>query len=134
MSTTLKFEGNIVNLDNLFSPLHYLEVRESKTSHLLGYLSFPHHLIQNPTVRIPLVKTSHYGVKLDFEDNFPTCCNAQYREFQVRTAFDYRGRPIFKYLEADFNDWEDVVKDKKNEFASEYMTVKGVDYIRLSKD
>ena len=131
MSTTLKFEGNIVNLYNLFNPLNYLEVREAKTSHLLGYLSFPHHTIQNSTMRIPLRKTSHYGVKFDFEDTFPTHCHAQYREFQIHTAFDYRRRPIFKYLEADFNDWKDIVEDKKDEFSTEYMTVKGVEYMKI---
>ena len=130
----LKFESNIVDLDTLFNPLSYLEVREAKTNHLLGYLSFPHYTIQNPTVRIPLRKTSHYGFKSDYEDTFSTCCHAQYREFQVRTAFDYRGNSIFKYLEADFNDWKDIVKDKKDEFADEYMNIKGVDYIRISQD
>jgi hypothetical protein len=129
----LKFEGNIVDLDNLFNPLSYLEVREAKTNHLLGYLSLCHHFIDNPTVKIPLRKTSHYGVKFDFEDTFPTCCHAKYREFQVRTAFDYRGYPIFKYLEADFNDWKDVVNDRKDQIATEYKSIKGVIYMRLER-
>jgi hypothetical protein len=134
MSELLKFEGNIVDLDNLFNPLSYVEVRDARTNHLLGYVTFPRHILSNPRVRIPLSKTSHYGVRFAYEDNFPIHCNAEYREFQVRTAFDYKGQSLFKYLEADFNDWKDIVKDKKDSFATEYISYNGVRYIKLSNN
>lgn len=132
MSEVFKFEGNIVNLAELFDSISYFEVRNRVTNHLLGYLSLPPHIVTDSYIRIPLIKSPHSGVKFDFYDNFPE--GFKYREFQVRTAYSNKGRELFRYIEADFNDWSDIVKDKKDSFATEYLTIGGVDYVRLSEN